>query len=73
MPVERPAFQEATSLGAAYAAGLAVGLYTSKQVFQLPVEASTNFEPQASKEDILKRYASWKLAVQRSFDLDGLC
>ena len=70
--VERPALQETTSLGAAFAAGLAVGFYSHDEVFRPPSEAATVFEPRAAAEDVERRYASWKLAVQRSLDLDQL-
>jgi glycerol kinase len=73
LPVRRPAFQETTSLGAALAAGLAVGMYSPDQVFREDTaEGSTVFVPKLEKQAADMKYASWKTAVQKSFGLADL-
>lgn len=73
LPVRRPAFQETTSLGAAFAAGLAIGLYSPDQVFtEDNAGGSRVFEPKLEKQAADKKYASWKIAVEKSFGSAGL-
>lgn len=73
-PVVRPIDIETTALGAAYAAGLAVGLWTSEQIIeQGAVQATpTTFHSQITEEEREKRYKSWSKAVERSFGLADL-
>jgi glycerol kinase len=63
--VERPSSVEATSLGAAQMAGLAVGLWKESD-FEGAVVNDSVFTPKmdAAKRDEI--YASWKNAVERS-------
>jgi len=69
-PVVRPMYQESTALGAAFAAGLAVGTWDEAFVFDHSLEgAATIFPPQLSAEQLAPRVAKWKDAVQRSFGL----
>jgi glycerol kinase len=67
-PVVRPAVNETTALGAAYAAGLAVGFF--KDVDELranwAVDRTWNPQMDAARRDAL--YTKWKKAVTRSFD-----
>jgi glycerol kinase len=70
--VKRPAFQETTSLGAAFAAGLAVGFYTLEAVFSRDDHEMTIFHPVETTEGADKRFASWQKAALLSFDLDDL-
>lgn len=72
VPVHRPEFQETTSLGAALAAGLAVGFWDEAAVFSHPKDRYAVFSPQASPENVAQRYEHWKIAVQRSLDLAQL-
>ena len=74
MPVQRPAFQETTSLGAALAAGYAAGVYKREMLFaELQEDAdATIFEPKLSKEDASKKCKSWQIAVKKACGLDGL-
>ncbi|TMW95298.1 hypothetical protein EJD97_009118 [Solanum chilense] len=72
--VVRPADIETTALGAAYAAGLAVGVYTENDIFASgeKLKQATIFKP-VLEEDLRKKKAdSWCRAVSRSFDLADL-
>ncbi|KAG8043679.1 hypothetical protein GUJ93_ZPchr0458g22574 [Zizania palustris] len=72
-PVVRPADTETTALGAAYAAGLAVGVWTNEQIFAgLHKENTTIFRPKLDESHRKKRADSWYKAVSRSFDLADL-
>ncbi|PAN40423.1 hypothetical protein PAHAL_7G314600 [Panicum hallii] len=72
-PVVRPADIETTALGAAYAAGLAAGVWTKEQVFSgLHKENTTVFRPKLDEAHRKKRADSWYKAVSRSFDLADL-
>jgi glycerol kinase len=66
--VIRPVTQETTALGAAYAAGLAVGFYKDIDDLRGNWQADRTWTPkmdQASRESL---YRTWKKAVTRSFD-----
>jgi glycerol kinase len=67
-PVVRPVMKETTALGAAYAAGLAVGYF--KDLDDLcthwSVDKTWNPSMAEAKRDLL--YQSWKKAVTRTFD-----
>jgi glycerol kinase len=66
--VVRPAVKETTALGAAYAAGLAVGFYESVEDLcgRWSVERTWKPSMDAAQRDRLYRF--WKKAVTRSFD-----
>jgi glycerol kinase len=66
--VIRPVTQETTALGAAYAAGLAVGFY--KDVYDLRSNwlADHTWTPKLDQPSRETLYRSWKKAVTRSFD-----
>lgn len=68
----RPSFQETTALGAALAAGLAVGLWEEGFVLTHPKEGTTTFTPAVSAENSAKRYQHWRKAVSRCVDLADL-
>lgn len=69
-PVIRPAYQESTAMGAAFAAGLGIGLWDEGFVFEGTDEgAVTRFTPQLSPEELQPRFQRWQDAVRRSFDL----
>lgn len=72
VPVIRPAFRETTSLGAALAAGMAVGLWSREELFAQHPDAITVFGPAISQEAAAVRYARWNKAVERSLDLADL-
>jgi glycerol kinase len=66
--VVRPVVQETTALGAAYAAGLAVGFYPGIDALRENWKADRvwNSQMEQAKRDQL--YRGWKKAVTRSFD-----
>eukprot|EP00249_Psilotum_nudum_P017233 c26224_g1_i1 orf=248-1810(-) len=73
-PVVRPADIETTALGAAYAAGLAVGIWTEQEIFDHGAQQKKPaiFLPQISEEARERRYKSWCKSVERSLDLADL-
>lgn len=67
IPVKRPAMRETTALGAAIAAGLAVGIWESiDELRDVNTEGSTTFKPAISKEDSVARFSRWEKAVEMS-------
>jgi len=66
VPVVRPKINETTALGAAYAAGLAVGLWSGPDDLRANWDVDRRFEPQWSEERRAAGYAGWKKAVART-------
>ncbi|MCA0151961.1 glycerol kinase GlpK [Winogradskyella vincentii] len=64
--VVRPTNLETTALGAAYLAGLAVGVFKSKDALSEYWEKDKTFKPQTNKEGQLKLIKLWHKAVNRS-------
>ena len=64
-PVERPAVVETTALGAAYLAGLAVGVYPSMASISASWRADRRFEPKLDSEVRQARLDGWARAVSR--------
>ena len=64
-PVDRPEIIETTALGAAWLAGMHVGLYPSQSEFAKTWALERHFEPQMTAKDANERYAGWKDAVAR--------
>ncbi|PON35968.1 Glycerol kinase [Parasponia andersonii] len=73
-PVVRPADIETTALGAAYAAGLAVGVWSEDDIFGAGEKAKTDttFHPILDDGIRKKKVESWNKAVARTFDLADL-
>jgi glycerol kinase len=67
-PVVRPAVKETTALGAAYAAGLAVGFYRNFEDLQSQWSVDHTWQPHMDAKQREGMYSSWKKAVSRSFD-----
>ncbi len=65
-PVVRPRHLETTSLGAAYAAGLAVGFYKGLDDVVAHWRAARRFEPEMTAAERARLVASWEKAVERS-------
>ncbi len=65
LPVERPAVVETTALGAAYLAGLGVGLYGSLEDVAGQWRCQRRFEPKLAAERRERLYAGWLEAVRR--------
>jgi glycerol kinase len=68
VPVSKPVVAETTALGAAYAAGLAVGFWKTKEELVQNWNEAKRWEPQWSDEQRTKGYAGWQKAVQRTLD-----
>lgn len=64
--VRRPIVNETTALGAAYLAGLAVGVWNSLDEIAQQWAVDREFEPQLSEEQREAAYAQWRRAVERS-------
>ena len=68
VPVIRPVVAETTALGAAYAAGLAVGFWKSEEDIRTNWAESKRWEPNMDEETRAKHYRKWKKAVTKTFD-----
>jgi glycerol kinase len=68
VPVSKPVVAETTALGAAYAAGLAVGFWKNKEELVQNWNEDKRWEPQWSDEQRAEGYAGWQKAVQRTLD-----
>jgi len=68
VPVSRPVVAETTALGAAYAAGLAVGFWKSTDELRENWNESQRWQPSWTDEQRSEGYARWKKAVQRTLD-----
>src|SRR5213083_224769 len=68
VPVIRPKVAETTALGAAYAAGLAVGFWNSYDDLRQNWGKDKEWTPSMDAGEIDREYALWKKAVTRTFD-----
>ncbi|MEO8889493.1 MAG: FGGY-family carbohydrate kinase, partial [Jatrophihabitantaceae bacterium] len=68
VPVVRPVVPETTALGAAYAAGLAVGFWSSTDEIRANWAADRRWEPAMDDARRESLYADWKKAVTKTFD-----
>ncbi len=68
VPVSRPSVPETTALGAAYAAGLAVGFWSGPEELRGNWREDRRFEPTWSEDQRQTGYAGWKKAVERTLD-----
>src|SRR4029078_4942640 len=68
VPVVRPRVTETTALGAAYAAGLAVGFFSRPEELVANWAVDRRWEPQMNAATRETLYRGWKKAVTRSFD-----
>jgi glycerol kinase len=68
VPVSRPVVAETTALGAAYAAGLAVGFWKSTDELRENWNESQRWQPTWSDEQRQEGYGRWKKAVERTLD-----
>ena len=66
--VVRPRVAETTSLGAAYAAGLAVGFWQSQDELRENWAQGNSWSPQMEEDKRATMYQGWKKAVTRTFD-----
>jgi glycerol kinase len=68
VPVIRPKVAETTALGAAYAAGLAVGFWKEVEELRKNWQVDHTWEPKMDPTEREKEYKLWKKAVTRTFD-----
>ena len=67
-PVIRPKVSETTALGAAYAAGLATGVWEDLDALRTNWVEDRRWLPQMGDERRTALLARWKQAVERTFD-----
>ncbi|HEY0636737.1 MAG TPA: glycerol kinase GlpK [Pseudonocardiaceae bacterium] len=67
VPVSRPVVAETTALGAAYAAGLAVGFWSSTDELRRNWQESRRWEPTWSDRQRADGHAGWRKAVERTY------
>ena len=68
VPVIRPTVAETTALGAAYAAGLAVGFWAKVEDLRANWGKDKEWHPNMDADHRAAQYANWKKAVTRTFD-----
>jgi glycerol kinase len=68
VPVSKPVVAETTALGAAYAAGLAVGFWNTTDELVQNWNEAKRWEPQWSDDQRAKGYAGWQKAVERTLN-----
>jgi glycerol kinase len=66
--ITRPLITETTALGAAYAAGLAVGFWKDTDEVKKQWKQSRRWSPTSSAEDRATGYAGWKKAIERTLN-----
>lgn len=67
VPVIRPKVAETTALGAAYAAGLAVGYWAEVEDLRVNWAKDKEWHPKMDDATRAKDYKDWKKAVTRTF------
>jgi glycerol kinase len=68
IPVVRPQVTETTALGAAYAAGLATGVWDGLEEVRANWAEEGRWEPRLAQTEREGRLAMWRKAVARTFD-----
>jgi glycerol kinase len=68
VPVVRPKVAETTALGAAYAAGLAVGFWSAVEDLRANWQKDKEWKPEMDETTRAKDLKLWKKAVTRTFD-----
>ena len=68
IPVVRPKVTETTALGAAYAAGLAVGFWSDTDELAANWSEDKRWEPSMDEAERARQLRLWKKAVTRTFD-----
>lgn len=68
VPVIRPVVSETTALGAAYAAGLAVGFWKDEDELRKQWAEDKRWEPKMDQDKVKWLYSKWNKAVQRTLD-----
>jgi len=68
VPVIRPKIAETTALGAAYAAGLAIGFWSDQQELRGNWTEDHVWQPKMEPSMRNKGYKDWKMAVEKSLN-----
>ncbi|MGH3933603.1 MAG: glycerol kinase GlpK [Pseudonocardiaceae bacterium] len=68
VPVVRPVVRETTALGAAYAAGIAVGFWSGEQEIRANWTADRQWDPEMDPQRREDLYAQWRKAVSRTLN-----
>jgi glycerol kinase len=68
LTVVRPTIIETTSLGAAYAAGLAVGFWSDEEQLRANWGIDKTWEPMMQEDTRERLFYQWKKAVDRTLD-----
>jgi glycerol kinase len=68
VPVVRPVVAETTALGAAYAAGLAVGFWANLDDLRQNWQESARWTPSLDQAEVDRQLRNWKKAVTKTFD-----
>jgi glycerol kinase len=68
VPVVRPTVAETTCLGAAYAAGLAVGFWPDTDTLKANWQADAEWTPELDAEEVARGLTQWRKAVNRTLD-----
>jgi glycerol kinase len=68
VPVIRPKFTETTALGAAYAAGLAVGFWSGLDELRKNWSIDRRWTPQMGDAEYENKYRNWQKAVERTLN-----
>jgi glycerol kinase len=66
IPIQRSRMPETTALGAAYLAGLAVGLWRNTDEIAHHWQSSASYEPKMPDGERERLYRDWKRAVERA-------
>ena len=68
VPVSRPVVAETTALGAAYAAGLATGFWSTTEELRANWNEARRWQPEWTDEQRAAGYRGWKKAVERTLN-----
>ena len=68
VPVVRPIVAETTCLGAAYAAGLAVGFWPDTDTLRANWQQDAEWTPRMDRAEVEREFAQWRKAVDRTLD-----
>src|SRR5262245_10598405 len=66
VPVVRPKVLETTALGAAYLAGLATGVWATREEIAKQWKVAKRFEPKMQRDEAARRMEDWKRALERA-------
>ncbi|PLS21533.1 glycerol kinase GlpK [Neptunicoccus cionae] len=68
-PVDRPKVLETTALGAAWLAGMHVGLYPDQETFAKGWALDKQFTPKMDEDQRKSKYAGWKKAIDATMSV----